>query len=179
MKRMTLIAIALCLIMITTVAAGVVAARGEQSPPDIVKQFDVRLGIDGEVKGKIIINTQAWRYVVNVRGLSPDTEYWLKCEGVPGVLATATANANGGLYLQGVLNPAPSQAVATDARYFLGTGTPPLETGGVIIDGHECSGAILGRTSITIQGTLTDANGNGIVGVDVGIATEDSNGNLY
>ncbi len=121
---MQLLAVALCLIMIATVGAGVVAAKGEQSPPDKEKQFDVLS--NGEAKGTIII-TKTWKYVVNARGLAPDMKYWLKCDGVPGVLATATADAKGGLHVQGEFNQAPSRLIATGATYFLGTGTPPPE----------------------------------------------------
>ncbi len=127
MKRMTLIAVALCLMMITTVGAGVVAAK--QPVSDKVKQFDVVLYQGTETSiGTLSVNMNAWSYALNVRGLSPDTEYWLKCMEAPGVLATVTSTAGGAVHMQGKLDAVPSDLVAPGAKYVLGTGTPPPES---------------------------------------------------
>jgi hypothetical protein len=118
------------------------------SPDDINYQFDVTY--QGTVIGNISIDTKDWVYGLRVTGLTPGTEYWLTCEGRPGIIVSAPADANGSLLLQGVLNPAPSMRPVSPA-FFLGTGSPPPSAGSVDLDGKECRG---GFTSTTIFGTL-------------------------
>jgi hypothetical protein len=102
MKRITLITITFCLLVLLTAGMGAVAMQ-PLLPPYRVAPFDVTY--NGEVVGKLRINTHAWTYVLNVRELAPDTEYWLKCEGVPGVITSGMANLNGVLHLNGKVNP--------------------------------------------------------------------------
>ena len=119
------------------------------NPDDVNIQFDVTY--EGTVVGRIGIDTKAWMYVLTVDGLTPDTEYWLACEGRPGLIASATTNATGGLLLQGVLNPAPNLR-GENSMFFVGTGSPPPASGTVELDGKECRGSWM---STTIFGTLT------------------------
>ncbi len=70
MKRIQLIAVALCLVMLLTVGAGVAAAK--QPTSDNVKQFDVALYQDQGTAtpvGTLSVNTNAWTYTLNARGL--------------------------------------------------------------------------------------------------------------
>ncbi len=99
MKRMTLIAAALCLIMLATVGAGVVAANAAPAASQNVKQFAVTY--EGKPVGKIVINTNNYQYTLAARGLIAGKEYWLACEGRSGAITTATANAHGDLHAQG------------------------------------------------------------------------------
>jgi hypothetical protein len=118
------------------------------SPDDINYQFDVMY--QAAVAGNISIDTKEWRYSLEVPGLTPGTEYWLACEGRPGIIASATADANGSLSVQGILNPAPALKPVSPA-FFLCTGSPPPSAGSVDLDGKECGGSWM---STTIFGTL-------------------------
>ncbi|MGZ4904668.1 MAG: hypothetical protein ACXV5I_07635, partial [Halobacteriota archaeon] len=71
MKRMTLIAVALCLIMITTVGAGVVTAKQDENPSQAgassIFFFDVK-ATDDHGAGKFMINVKEGKFVFNGKG---------------------------------------------------------------------------------------------------------------
>jgi len=119
-------------------------------PDDISYEFGVTYL--GAPAGTISINTQDWSYIVNLSGLAPGTEYWVAGEGLPDIFASGTADANGDLRLQGVLNPAPNLR-GEYFPFYAGTGPTPPTAGLVTLDGKECSGGI---TSTDLFGTLTE-----------------------
>ncbi len=76
MKRMALIAIVLCALMLGTLGAGVVAAKQEKAPtPADAKHFDVTL--NDKVVGKLILNIRQLTYTFNGHGLDPGETYYL------------------------------------------------------------------------------------------------------
>jgi hypothetical protein len=119
-------------------------------PDDISYEFGVTYL--GAPAGTISIDTQDWSYGVNLSGLAPGTEYWVAGEGLPDIFASGTADANGDLRLQGVLNPAPDLR-GEFSPFYAGTGPTPPTAGQVTLDGKECSGGI---TSTDLFGTLTE-----------------------
>ena len=165
MKRMTYIAVTLGLLVLIIVGSGVVLAK-----PAAVKIHNDKYVVtyQDSVVGWISINTKAWRYVLNVHGLTPDTEYWLIYEGRPGSIDLGTADANGGLHLQGELNPAPNLLTASP-MFLLGTGPLPPATGSINLDGKECKG---GWLNTAIFGTLSQ-DGSPLTGKTVYFYTYD------
>ncbi len=172
MKRMALIAVALCVIVLTTVGAGAVAAKQGQSPPGKVKQFDVTY--NDNVVGKLSINTNTWKYVLNARGLPSDTLYYLYLLGMFPYIDQATTNENGDLHMQGVWAPQLNGVTAdTGPSYILsptllvgqlGTITGPIYastygTGSKIVLGATVGTMTLntetGAWSATINGPVT------------------------
>ncbi len=104
MKRIQLIAAALCIIMLTTVGAGVVTAQSEKVTPSYrVAQYDV--AYNDKVVGKLILNTNALTYVLHAHGLDAGTKYYLLLLGTSGSIASATANADGDVYMRGSWDP--------------------------------------------------------------------------
>ncbi len=99
MKRMTLIAVALCFIMLATVGAGVIAAEAAPAASQKVAQFDVIY--NDKVVGKLSVNTNTKTYVFNANGLQPDTTYYLNDDKGAGTLGSAKANERGDVHLQG------------------------------------------------------------------------------
>lgn len=61
MKRMTLIAITLCAVLLATVGAGVIAAKQDIPQADRIAQFDV--SYQEAVVGKLSVNANTWMYV--------------------------------------------------------------------------------------------------------------------
>ena len=184
MKRMVLIALVLCLLMLTTVGAGVVVAKQQEkvgplpslssprAPLPLLSflgrgfMFDVTY--QGTVVGKIYINTNTWWYFLYAHDLTPGTEYWLTYEGRGSTIASATANANGNLLMQGVLNPAPNVNTKSPT-FFLGTGTPPPGSGSLVLDGKECRGA---ASNTAVFGTLKSGT-TGLSGQKIDLYTVD------
>ena len=164
MKRMHLIAITFGLLVLIIV--GTVPALASPEPVKFRSNKHV-VTYEDDVVGWIIVNPSTWWYVLNVRGLAPNTEYWLICEGRPGVIASATTRLNGALSIHGILNPAPDMR---EARFYLGTGSPPPTSGVVELDGKECKGSWF---TTQIFGTLT-SGGAPMTGKTVNIYTYDS-----
>lgn len=104
MKRMTLIAIILCALMLGTVGAGVVTAKQEVNAPQKGKspiyQFDVK-NVAGAVVGKLTINTKQATYVFNANGLTAGTTYSLECVLPACNIGSAEAAADGTMHMQG------------------------------------------------------------------------------
>ncbi len=153
MKRMTLIAAALCLIMLATVGAGAVAAKQPPSS-DKVKQFDVKFG--DTVKGKLTVNLNNWRYILNVRGLSPGTTYWLGSEARSSKIVSVTANPGGEVHMGGVLNPEYVRTAAL-ASFYLGTGTLPSTLDEA--PGFDAKKCVISSGVTEVYGTLKTADG--------------------
>lgn len=98
MKRMTRLAITLCAVIFATAGAGV--GVGQQLPPPYrVVQFDVTH--QGEVVGKLSVNTNAWTYVLNAHGLEPGTVYYFYSLGTFPYISSEAADENGDLHVQG------------------------------------------------------------------------------
>ncbi len=94
-----------------------IVAAQQPASSDKVLQFDVKVG--DTVKGKIIVNTNNMKYVLNVRGLSPGTTYWLGSEASSGAIASVMANPGGAVHLGGTLSPAYISAAAP--AFYLST----------------------------------------------------------
>jgi len=103
MKRMMIIVITLCLVVLATVGTGAAAAQQKLPPPFRVVQYDVTY--HDEVVGKLSVNTNEWTYVLNAHGLEPDTEYYFYCLGRYPQIAIGTANGDGDLHLMGAWDP--------------------------------------------------------------------------
>ncbi|MGZ4892258.1 MAG: hypothetical protein ACXV2B_08410 [Halobacteriota archaeon] len=106
MKRMQLIAVALCLIMLTTVGAGVVAAQQEnprQAGKSSIVFYDVA-ATDTHGKGKLQINLDKRTFEFNGQGFAPSMMYNLKATTASGdayVFASAKSTAAGQLHAAG------------------------------------------------------------------------------
>ncbi|MGZ7162527.1 MAG: hypothetical protein ACXVI8_07745 [Halobacteriota archaeon] len=105
MKRMTWIAAALCLIMLTTIGVGVVAAKQEANPRQAgassVYFVDVA-ATDAHGSGKLMINVKEHKFVFTGKGFEPCTKYWLRSEASgTQTLGFAVANPAGSLNFQG------------------------------------------------------------------------------
>jgi len=103
MKRMTFIAITICLLLITIAGTGAAAVQLKLPPPYRVVQFDVTH--NDEVIGKLSVNTNEWTYTLNAHGLEPGTEYYFYYRGKFPQIAIGAANADGDLHLQGAWDP--------------------------------------------------------------------------
>ncbi|MGZ4926648.1 MAG: hypothetical protein ACXV4B_09405 [Halobacteriota archaeon] len=108
MKRMQLIAAALCLIMITTVGAGVVAAKQTENPHQAgsssIYLYDVA-ATDAHGKGKLQINLAKHTFVFNGQGFTPSAQIELKARAAGStdyvVFATGKATPSGNLHIAG------------------------------------------------------------------------------
>jgi hypothetical protein len=103
MRRMMVIGITICLVLLATVGTGAAAAQQKLAPPFRVVQYDVTY--HNEVVGKLIVNTNDWTYVMNAHGLDPDTEYFFYCLGRYPPIANATSNEGGDLHMAGTWDP--------------------------------------------------------------------------
>ncbi len=107
MKRMTLIAVTLCLIMLTTVGAGVVAAKQTENPrhagASSIYFYNVPAA-DTYGPGTLKIDVKHHTFVFNGKGFTPDMTYTLvdrtTGSGIH-VLGTAKSTAAGNLHLAG------------------------------------------------------------------------------
>ncbi|MGZ4904429.1 MAG: hypothetical protein ACXV5I_06415 [Halobacteriota archaeon] len=108
MKRMQLIAAVLCLIMITTVGAGVVAAKQTENPHQAgsssIYLYDVA-ATDAHGKGKLQINLAKHTFVFNGQGFTPSAQIELKARAAGStdyvVFATGKATPSGNLHIAG------------------------------------------------------------------------------
>ncbi len=108
MKRMTLIAVTLCLIMLTTVGAGVVAAKQTESPrhagASSIYFFDVP-ATDTHGSGRLMIDVKHGTFLFNGKGFDPAKAYYLqyKLGSLPGIhtFASAAATPSGSLHITG------------------------------------------------------------------------------
>ncbi|MGZ4885638.1 MAG: hypothetical protein ACXV5N_10000 [Halobacteriota archaeon] len=107
MKRMTVIAVALCLIMITTVGAGVVTAKQEANPRQAgassIYFFDLS-ATDTHGAGKLMINTKEHTFVFNGKDFKPSQQYILQARAASGeayVFASGKSTSSGNLHVAG------------------------------------------------------------------------------
>jgi hypothetical protein len=137
MKRMTLIVITLCLLLLTAGVTGVVAAqqdaRAPQSDKSPVAQFDVTLRGGEEIVGKLIINTNAHTFVFNGKGLVSGDPYWLKCSRLSGLIGTVRANEDGTVHIKGE-SDLWDVVLEANPTFELGTGAPPVGAGYAFVD---------------------------------------------
>ncbi|MGZ4904865.1 MAG: hypothetical protein ACXV5I_08650 [Halobacteriota archaeon] len=120
MKRMTCIAVALCLVMLLTVGAGVVAAKQMENPSQAgtshIYFYDVAPN-DTHGKGKLQINTDKHTFEFNGQGFTPSAMIELKAKPVGGTdyvaFATGKTTPSGNLHLAGTWekNAAPEVVV--------------------------------------------------------------------
>ncbi|MGZ4944304.1 MAG: hypothetical protein ACXVIG_07205 [Halobacteriota archaeon] len=127
MKRMTLTAIALCLIMIATVGAGVVAAKQEnphQAGKSSIYFYDVTAP-DEHGKGKLQINLDKHTFVFNGQGFTPSQQIELKAKAVGStdyaVFATGKATPSGNLHKAGTWEAAAAPANVVASSGFVVT----------------------------------------------------------
>ncbi len=131
MKRMALIAIVLCALMLGTLGAGVVAAKQEKAPQNIKQaaptplkdtyQFTVKY--EQKVVGKLVVDTKQLTYTFNGHGLDPGTTYYLVCADNLRSLGSADAAADGTVLVEGTVNLATVNLPARPT--FVLTTTPP------------------------------------------------------
>lgn len=165
MKRMSLIAVTLCLLLLATVGAGVVVAKQEVKAPQDSKvvQFDVTYG--GEVVGKLVINTIQQTFVFNGKGLTPGTEYFLIVSMRS--IGSAEATNGGTVHIQGTWLPLADL-----------TASPTFELSTSLRQGLGCIPTVLTAKFYntvllwaTVYGKLTDGSGNPIANQKIRIAT--------
>ncbi len=110
MKRMTLIAAALCLVMIATVGAGAVAAKQTENPRQAgaspIYFYDVSPAPDGtHGTGKLQINVDQHTFEFNGKDFTPSAQIELKARAVDStdykVFATGKATAAGNVHIAG------------------------------------------------------------------------------
>ncbi len=133
MKRIQLIAAALCLVVITTVGAGVVSAKQTENPRQAgsshIYFYDVApSGTHG--KGKLQINVDKHTFEFNGQGFAPSQQIALKARATGStdyvVFATGKTTPSGNLHIAGTWekNAAPAEVVGdyyyeeTDINYF-------------------------------------------------------------
>ncbi|MGZ4847077.1 MAG: hypothetical protein ACXV2B_06185 [Halobacteriota archaeon] len=120
MKRMTLIAVALCLMMITTVGAGVVAAKQDENPRQAgsshVYFYDVT-ATDAHGAGKLQINVDKHTFVFNGKGFTPSQQIMLKARAAVSsdyvIFATGKTTPSGNLHIAGTWEAAAAPVEVT------------------------------------------------------------------
>jgi hypothetical protein len=107
MKRMQLIAAALCLVMIATIGAGVVVAKQTENPrqsgESSIYFYDVA-PTDTNGTGKLQIDVAKHTFVFNGKDFTPDAMIELKAkaeDGSDNVFATGKATPSGNLHIAG------------------------------------------------------------------------------
>ena len=108
MKRTTLIAAALCVILIAVVGAGVVAAKQDSNPRQAgnspVYFYDVA-ATDAHGPGKLMINVDQHTFVFNGKDFEPSTMYALRARAADStdlrVFASGKATPSGNLHIEG------------------------------------------------------------------------------
>ncbi len=121
MKRMTLIAAALCLIMLTTAGVGVVAAKQTENPRQAgassVYFFNVK-ATDTHGEGKIQLNLDKHTFEFTGQGFKPSQQIMLKARAAGStdytIFALGKATKSGNLHLAGTWDKdaAPVEVVA-------------------------------------------------------------------
>ena len=109
MKRNTLIAVVLCLMMITTAGAGAASAKQDENPRQAGKSsiyfYDVE-ATDMHGKGKLMVDLKQHTYVFNGQGFLPSAQIELRAFMEPDdihyiLLASEQANPSGNLHIAG------------------------------------------------------------------------------
>ncbi|MGZ4847076.1 MAG: hypothetical protein ACXV2B_06180 [Halobacteriota archaeon] len=118
MKRMTLIATALCLILIATIGAGTVAAKQQENPRQAgassVYFYDVA-ATDTHGKGKLVIDVDKHTFVFNGQGFTPSSQIALRARAAGStdyvVFASGKATPSGNLHIAGTWDADAAPAV--------------------------------------------------------------------
>lgn len=155
MKRIALVVVTLCLLSLTILGTGVVAAQmginGPQTDIPPVPQFDVTLQ-GGEVVGKLIINTNAEMFVFNGARLEPGVEYFLVSMATKRVIGSAEATTGGTVQIRGELDASVGDMTA-QPEFVLSTAPPVGGTGEVATRLAITSSTA--RTNVGGRATLT------------------------
>ncbi len=127
MKRMILIAVALCALLLTTAGAGIVTAKqtGPGSLPGRVYHYEVTY--NDNVVGTLIINTNSWTYVFNAKGLAPTKTFYLMSE--TNTLGMAKATKAGTLHMQGAWDPNSVDLLGASSAAFRLEDSPVAQAG--------------------------------------------------
>ncbi|MGZ4853020.1 MAG: carboxypeptidase-like regulatory domain-containing protein [Halobacteriota archaeon] len=106
MNRMTLIAIVLCALLLTTLGAGVVTAKQDAKASQKDKyQFDVTLAGSTKVVGKLVIDTAQQTLSFKGHGLTAGQTYYLVCKDSMHNIGQAAASTAGLVQIEGALSP--------------------------------------------------------------------------
>lgn len=158
MKRITLIAITFCLLVLLTAGTGAVPAEPKLPPQYRVVQFNVTYY--GEVVGLLTVNTNQWTYVMNAHGLQPGTSYFFYSLGRFPAVGTETANENGDLHMQGTWDPQTAD-ITVSPTFVLTTG--PL-TGAGCVDPVLTAKSYVMAFKSKVWGNLTTSDGSPLPG---------------
>ncbi|MGZ4864512.1 MAG: hypothetical protein ACXV5H_04725 [Halobacteriota archaeon] len=127
MKRMTLIAATLCLVLLATVGAGLVTAKQQANPRQAgsssVYFYDVA-ATDTHGTGKLIVNVDKHTFEFNGQGFDPSVQIALRARAAGStdyiVFATGKATPSGNLHIAGTWEAAAPVEVVGGSYY------PPL-----------------------------------------------------
>jgi hypothetical protein len=103
MNRMALIVVAFCAVLFTTVGLGAATPEPKMPPSDRVVDFSVTY--NDMVVGKLSVNTNQWKYILNAHDLDPGTQYYFYCLGKFPYISKETADEDGNLHMQGAWDP--------------------------------------------------------------------------
>ena len=128
MKRMQLIAAALCLVMITTLGAGVVAAQQTENPSQAGKSsiyfYDVA-PTDTHGEGKLMVDVNRHTFVFNGQDFEPSAPIALRARAAGSddyvIFATGKATPSGNLHIAGTWEAAAAPAEVVGSTYY-----PPI-----------------------------------------------------
>ena len=128
MKRIQRIAAALCLIMITTLGAGVVAAQQTENPTQAGKSsiyfYDVAAS-DTHGGGNLQINVDKRTFVFNGQDFEPSAQIALRARAAGSddyvIFATGQATPSGNLHIAGTWEAAAAPADVVGSTYY-----PPI-----------------------------------------------------
>ncbi len=138
MKRMTLIAIALCVAVVATAGAGVVAAGAQPVVKNVIK-FDVKLAGTDQKVGTLAVNLQQKSVTFTAKGLAANTQYFIVEQTHLLNIGSGMTDKNGNLRIVG--------DIPRDAFFRLGQArvTPIFEVG--------TQAAPVGCAAVALDGT--------------------------
>jgi hypothetical protein len=137
MKRYSVVAVALCLMMIALVGVGTVTARQDENPRQAgassVYFYDVA-ATDAHGSGRLMINLDEHKFVFNGKDFGPSAMITLRASAADSteirVFATGKATPSGNLHVEGTweADATPAEVVATPAGVATGSGYTRINT---------------------------------------------------